>query len=200
MADLSQVFDYFGGIVVAASTLVGLIQVGSSFGSLTDIVGKMVSSPAGFGLGMLLFLIGYSTWTPAIPKAFLDGFYLGWLPSLYPFANGYFMGFSLWALLFTLVLTIAVTLLAMHVWELEFWFEGFGVALVSFLGSWYAWGWIAWELMFVGGGMMGLSGDQAYALWSASVSATSSSWLQLFFLASIPISATWLSKKVASLL
>jgi hypothetical protein len=200
MASLSSTLDYIGGIIVVASMGAGVFQVSSSLGSISQISSGIVKHPLSFGLGLFLFLVGYATWSPAIPQSFLARYGFGWLTVLYPFTKGYFMSFSLWALLFSLIVTIIVTLLAMRVWELDFWFHGFLVALAAFFLSWYLWGWIAWKLMYVGGGMMSLSDSQIYTFWQASITSTSSLPLQVFFLATSPISALWLTRKVASLL
>lgn len=197
MVSLGDSLDYIGGIIVVAMMLVGLFQISSSLGSVEDMMRNIMGHPSTFGLGLFVFLIGYFTWTPAIP---LSRYGLDPLRILYPFADGYFMGFSLWTLLFTLIVTIVVTLLLMKIYSLDFWFEGFGIATVTFVISWYVWGWIAWKLMYIGGNLIGFSNAEVYAFWHGTVTATSSPLLQIFFLASIPISALWLTKKVVSII
>lgn len=200
MVDLGNSFDYIAGILILGSIIAGLVSAGGKIGSASDILGNVVAKPATFGLGSALFFGGFDSWVPALPKAFLDQYGLGWLTYLYWYSGGFVPHYSILAFLFSLVVTVVGTLLFLYWSEHDFWFHGLGMALLLFVVSWWAWGLISWNLMQIGGSMMGFSSEQTYALWYASVTATESNILQWFFLASLPVSALWIVRRVSAIL
>ena len=197
MVDLSQAFDWIASTLIIATVLVGFIQVGSDLGSLSDIVSRMLNEPTTFGAGLTIFYLGFDTWTPAIPKTFLDSYGLGWLSVFYPFADGFVPHFSLETFIFSCIFAAIITLICLKRFDISFWFKGLLISAVTFLVGWYLWTLIAWNLMYVGGSMMGLSPDLVHQVWFISVSTTSSWILQYFFMFSIPISLIWAGRKVS---
>lgn len=201
MVDVGSAFDYAASLLIIASIIAGLVSVGGKLGSASDLLGNVVSQPASFGVGSVLFFVGFDTWVPALPRTFLDQYGLGWLTHFYWYAGGEFIPhWSLEVFFFSLVVTVFGVWLFLYVTEYDFWFTGLGVSVLLFMVSWWVWQLIAWNLMHVGGGMMGLSSEQTTSLWYASVTATESNILQMFFLVSLPVSAIYLVRKVASLI
>lgn len=193
---VGSTFDSIASIVIVASLLVGFWECGSEIGSVSDLVAQALANPRQFGLGVTLYYIGLDTWTPCIPPGFLDPA-IAWVSWLYPFSGGYVPHYSLWTCLFSLLISMAVTWIYMHLAHQGFWFRGLLMAFVAFVIGWYLWTLIAWHLMFRGGAMMGLTPIQVSKIWQASTSATSSPQLQWFFIATIPISFVYLLKRVA---
>jgi len=199
MVDVESAFDTVAGLTILASVIVAFIEAGSGIGSISDLLTKAMGQPTSFGLGLVIFFFGFDSLVPAIPVSFLPS-YLQWLGVFYPHMTGYIPHFSMWTLLFASIMTIIVTLLTMYIWDLDFWFKGLGIAFVTFIIGWYAWTLIAWQLMFTGASMIGLSYEATYNLWHASVSTTQSNWLQYFFLFSLPITGIYIGRKVASII
>jgi len=190
-------FDWIAGVLIISSMAVGFVGLSGNFGSISNMVQGMVTKPMSFGFGTVVFYLGFDTWVPAIPKSFLDRFWLGWLTWLYPFSGGYIPHYSLWSLLSAIVWAIVGTWIVMHIFDLTFFWKGLGIGFIMFVCGWYVWGLIAWGLMFWGASLMGLSGTQVYELWKGTVTAQESNILQYLFIVTAVVSAIWGSKKLA---
>jgi len=201
MVNVGEAFDYAASLLIVASVIAGLVSAGGKLGSATDILGNVVAKPASFGLGSFLWLCGYDSWCPAIPRSFLDQYGLGWLTYLYWYSGCEFVPhYSILTFLFSLIVSVVGTLLFLYWSEHDFWFHGLGVAVLLFGVSWWVWGLISWNLMSFGGSLMGFSSEQVRSMWYASVTATESNILQWFFLACLPVSALWIVRRVSAIL
>ena len=188
---VSDAFDSIAGVVILSSILVGFWEVGGNIGSLSQIVENLVNQPQTLSLGLALFYLGIDTWTPTIPADFLP-FPLNLARYLYPFTNGYLPHYSLESAFFALVTSLITTWLFLRLTDHEFWGWGLPVAILAFLIGWYLWTLVAWQLMFMGGEMIGFTPEQVYQIWSSSANATRPPALQYFFLATVPISFSYL--------
>jgi hypothetical protein len=189
-------FDWLASVVIISSIVVGFVEVGSGLGSVSEMVQRMVNEPKTFGLGLVIFYIGYDTWIPAIPKSFLDQYGLGWLTWFYPFAEGFIPTYSMWTFIFAIVFTTIATWITLELLDWDFWFKGLGLVVLYFIIGWYSWTLIAWQLMYLGGAMIGLSGETVHKLWLSSVTATKTPVLQYFFLFTIPLSIIYIGKRI----
>ena len=188
-------FDSIASIIITATLVLGVWECGTEMGSVSEMIAQALANPRHFGVGVTMYYIGLDTWTPCIPPGFIDPA-ISWVSWLYPFSGGYVPHYSLWTCLFSLLMCLLASSIYMHAAHRGFWFRGLLVAFVSFWISWYLWTLIAWHLMFRGGVMMGLTPIQVSKIWQASTTATSSPTLQWFFIATIPISFTYLLKRV----
>lgn len=193
---LGSWFDWVAGILILSSIGVGLTGLSTNFGSVSSMVEQMVSKPASFGVGLVVFYVGFDTWVPCVPQSFLDRYFLGWMTFFYPFAGGFVPHYSLWSLFFALIWTVIGTWVIMHGFSLDFFWKGFGVGVVMFFVGWYVWTLIAWGLMYWGASMMGLSGQELHSLWTGTVTAQESDILQYMFIVTAIVSAIWGGKKL----
>ena len=193
---IGSAFGWIAGVLILSSIAIGFVGISSTFGSVSDMVENMVAEPTSFGAGSVIFFIGFDTWVPAIPKSFLDQYALGWLTWFYPFADGYLPHYSLWSLFFSLVWAFIGTWIIMHIFDLDFFWKGLGIAVVMFIFGWWLWGVIAWQLMHWGGSLIGLSSEQVHELWLGTATAQESEILQYMFIITAIVSAIWGSKKL----
>jgi len=187
--------DSLATLLIIASLIAGFWNAGNSLGSISEIVSHMIDEPQGFGVSAALFYIGLDTWTPAIPPEFLSQKGFVWISWLYPFTGGWAPHFSLWSCLFG-ILTATLATLILHKWRKASLFKTALAWIVGFLTGYYFWTLLAWHFLMIGGQGIGLTASQVYDLWHSAVSATENPYLQIFFLANIPISFLWLFRRI----
>ena len=193
MADLGEILNKIAFIVMASTMIAGFWESGNQLGNIMNVITQAVANPQQAGVGTVLYMLGYSVWSPVFKAESLGSF--SFISVFYPFSEGYIPEYSIWACLVSLIASFILTFIFLHITDRSFWGWGLLVAVVTFVLTWYAFTVLAWFFMYQGAEMLGLSHDVAYDMWKVGAETTQSPILQYLFLANIPLSFQYLIRK-----
>ena len=181
--DVMDILEKGSLYAVIAVFLFGLLGTSEDMGGAEVMVRNALDDPQNYGVGMILYGIGFDIWIPAYSVESF-GIFSPVMSLLYFYSGGFVPSYSTWCFVAALVVAAATIAIVWIFCDWSFWVKvavGFVVGVITYyLHQFFGWLMIGW-----GGDMLGID---AYAMWGSSITATQHPLLFWFLLLMIPVS------------